>query len=218
MTTIKSSTAYANHEKVVLHKSIVDYCGIKFITIVFHVMATPNSNELLHNQPLDSLYQELLGLIYSVRDLENRITAENLSVEQVKATFAEMYPPDALFSEAIQSLFSIYTSLRYWLNSNGAELVKHSTRRIFMTLAPSVYTDEEEKNAANELKRSMTKRRTNSARSPNEQVSHAVSGAGSSHQAGPRNDTTRTAHNIAIRFRSNQFSGDIGESWNECVA
>ena len=49
-------------------------------------------------------------------------------------------------------------------------------------------------------------------------MSHAVSEAGSSYQAGPNNSTTRTAHNIAIRFRSNQFSGNIGESWNEYVA
>ena len=86
-----------------------------------------------------------MGLIYSVRDLENRITAENLSCEQVKAGFAEMYPPGALFSEAIQSLRSMYTSLRDWLNKNGAELVQHSTRRIVMTLASTVYTDEEER-------------------------------------------------------------------------
>ena len=88
-------------------------------------MATLNSNEFLHSQPLDSIDQELVGLIYPVRDLEYRTTAENLSGEQVKAAFAEMYPPDALFSEAIQSLRSIYTSDRDCLNKNRAELVQH---------------------------------------------------------------------------------------------
>ena len=105
--------------------------------------------------------------------------------------FAEIYLPDALFSEAVQSLRSICTSLNEWLNKNRAKLVQHSKRRIVITLASSLYTDEEEKSVANELAHVSTKRRKVSARSPREQVIYAVLGAGSSNQAGPSNDTTR---------------------------
>ena len=78
-----------------------------------------------------------------------------------------------------------------------------------MTMASSVYTDEEERNDATELARSINKRITSSSGSPSEKVSHVLSGDQSSHQAGPSNSTTRTGHNIAIRFRSNQFSGAL---------
>ena len=46
----------------------------------------------MHRQPVDKLNDELRGLILFVKDLESRITVENLNEEQVKAAFAEMYP------------------------------------------------------------------------------------------------------------------------------
>lgn len=120
-----------------------------------------------------------------------------------------MYPPGVLFSEGIQSLRSIYKSLRDWFNRNGANLTQHSSRRIVMTLASSVYTDDEETSVAIELARTIIKRRTGTDRSSNEQVSHLVRESGSSNQAGPSDVTTRTACYIAIRFRSYKFSGTL---------
>ena len=57
--------------------------------------------ELIDQQPVEKLNDELRRLILSIRDLETRVAQENLNREQVKAAFAEMYPPTSLFSPVL---------------------------------------------------------------------------------------------------------------------
>ena len=48
---------------------------------------------------------------------------------------------------------AIYTNLHDWLNDKGENLNPHSSRRVIMTLATSLYTESEEKEAATEIAR-----------------------------------------------------------------
>ncbi len=66
----------------------------------------------------------------------------------MKEAFAEMFPPSDLFSPEIRSMAAVYTNIRDWLNDNGANLTPHSSRRIIMTLASSLYDDSEDTVAA----------------------------------------------------------------------
>ena len=65
------------------------------------------NSEFIHRQSVDKLDEELRGLILSVRELESRVAGKNMNGEQVKAAFAEMYPPISVFSSAIQTLPAI---------------------------------------------------------------------------------------------------------------
>ena len=97
---------------------------------------------------MDRLNGELRGFILFVRYLENRLAEENMNGEQVKAVFAEMYLPTSLFSLAIQILPTTYRALRTWLNEHGAALTPHSSHRIITTLATTMYSENEETEAA----------------------------------------------------------------------
>ncbi len=105
-----------------------------------NVMSNTETNEFMHRTTLSELNDELKGLICSFRDLEHRIAEENLSGDKVKIAFAEIHPPATLFSKDIKSFPSIYPNLRKWLNKQGAALTPHSSHRIIMTLASSIYT------------------------------------------------------------------------------
>ena len=90
-----------------------------------------------------------------MRDFESRIAEENLNGEQVKAAFAEMHPPSSLFSPAIRTIAAIYPALINWLNEQGAAMTPHSSHKILMTLATTIYSDNEDTEAATAIVRSM---------------------------------------------------------------
>ncbi len=102
---------------------------------------------------IPDLNVKLEGIICSVRELETHISEEQLAGPKVKEAFAEMFPPATLFHPAIQTMPSISPVLKNWLNKNGAALAPHSSHRIIMTLASTVYSDSEDTNAAVEIAR-----------------------------------------------------------------
>eukprot|EP00171_Calliarthron_tuberculosum_P023645 IDg23645t1 len=134
-----------------------------------------------------------------------------------------MYPPAVLFSPKIMAMPSIYSSLRDWLNGRGANLAKHSTRRVIMTLASSLYDESDDREAAMEIAGQIVAEGRRSTRSTIAGTSAGAaestrSNTGSASGAPGRED--RTAHNIGMRFKEKEskFSGDIGQSWIEYVA
>ena len=92
----------------------------------------------MHRQTIAELNDELRGLILFVRDQEIRAAEENLSGQQIKDTFSEMYPPATLFSQSVQSMPAIYPAIQNWLNKQGAALTTHSSHRIIMALAMTI--------------------------------------------------------------------------------
>ncbi len=149
-----------------------------------NVMSNTESNEFMHPTALSELNDELKGLTCSVRDLEHRIAEEDLSGDQVKRAFAEMYPPATLFSNEIKSFLSIYPALRTWLNEQGTALTRHSSHRIIMTLASSVYKDPEDTNGALDMARNIIARSRNRSLSNSTSDTQGVeSTAGRSQQA-----------------------------------
>ncbi len=93
---------------------------------------------------LKDLNSALVGLIVSVRDLEARISEIGMTGAQVKVAFTDMFPPAVLFSEELMSMHAMYANICDWLNLKVAALKPHSSRRILMTLAHSLYEDDED--------------------------------------------------------------------------
>lgn len=158
---------------------------------------------------------EQMGFISLVRMLEGEMRDATLSGEQVKPADAEQFPPAVLFGPEIGALPCAYRELRKWLDGHGANLQQHSSHRVVMTLATSLYVDAEDRVAANQLASGIIS------------AGRRVSGGGT---APPPPSPTgrgdalastrdRTAHNIPKRFRdaSSKFSGSLGEAWTECV-
>ena len=177
----------------------------------------------MHRIQLGTVSSEIVGLVYSVRDLDVRAIDNGLSGAQVKEAFAEMYPPAALFAAPILSMPSVYSNLRDWLDSKGAGLRQHSSRRVMMTLATFLYDEAEEREAATQIAGDIIASGRRIRRVTDENVT-SQNGANNnsratSHSASTGNDE-QVAHRIAMRFKdeSCKFSGDIGQCWNEYVS
>ena len=54
-------------------------------------MSTTGTNAFMHRQPLADLNDELRELICTVRELDAQVTEENLTGDQLKEAFAELY-------------------------------------------------------------------------------------------------------------------------------
>lgn len=93
------------------------------------VPPTTPDTAFMHLNPLGKLNNELRWLILSVRDIEARITPEALILDQIKDSFAEVYPPAKLFFEELQLVTVIYTDLRNWFNLCGANIRPQSSGR-----------------------------------------------------------------------------------------
>ena len=61
---------------------------------------------------------------------------------------ADMFPPSDLFSKELRSLLSVCSELHNFLDSRGACMTQHSSRRIMITLAHNLYEEQENKQAA----------------------------------------------------------------------
>ncbi len=157
-----------------------------------------------------------MGFISSVRMLEEEVREATLSGEQVKAAVAELFPPAVLFGPDVTTLPYAHRELRKWLDRHGANLQQHSSHRVIMTLATSLYVDPEDRVAANQLATELF------AAGRRVGASGAVSQPPSPARRGDATPVAgdRTAHNIAMRFRdaSTKFSGNLGEAWMEYVA
>ncbi len=70
---------------------------------------------------------------------------------QVKVAFIDAFPPAVLFSKDLRSVPAIYANIRDWLNSKEAALTPHSSHRILILVAHSLYEHNEDTVAATEI-------------------------------------------------------------------
>lgn len=159
---------------------------------------------------------EQMGFVSSVRMLEAEVRESTMSGDQVKDAVAELFPPAVLFGPDVATMPYAHRELRKWLDSHGANLQQHSSHRVIMTLATSLYVDPEDRVAANQLATELV------AAGRRVSGSAAASQPPSPNRRGDASPAAsdRTAHNIAMRFRdsSSKFSGNLGEAWMEYVA
>lgn len=177
----------------------------------------------MHRLQLSTVSKEIVGLVYSVQDLDIQAMESAMTGEQVKHAFAEMYPPATLFDISLRSIPTVYTNLRDWLNSKGANLRQHSSRRVMMTLATSLYDEAEDREAAITIATEIIADGRRSRRNTDTQHSNHNTGSNGTQRttlSGSSGNTEQVAHRIAMRFKddSAKFSGSIGECWGEFVA
>ena len=167
---------------------------------------------------VDELGSTQKGFITSVRILEENL---ELCGEALLREFADMFPPASLFSKELCELPAAYTEVRNFLDSRGANMQQHSSRRIMMTLAHNIYIEQEDKDAAvaivTEIIAAGRRMRSDLSRLSEQRTPST-----------PRNNTSQAfsssamdkiAHNVAMRLkeRDRKFSGGLGESWVEFV-
>ena len=90
-----------------------------------------------------------------------------------------------------------------------------------MILATTVYSDNEDTEAATVIVRAIISASRSRPTSTNEGTassSQSNNQQQSSQVQSNDNVSSKIAHNVAMRFRTEKFTGDIGESWNEHVA
>lgn len=172
------------------------------------------SHFMAHADPA-LLSDEQMGFISSVRMLDAAVRESNLSGDQVKAAVAELLPPAVLFGRDVATLPYAHRELRKWLDGHGANLQQHSSHRVIMTLATSLYVDPEDRVAANQLATELVaaERRAGGSAAASQPSPPARRGDA------PSAASDRTSHNIAMRFRdpTSKFSGSLGEAWMEYV-
>lgn len=154
------------------------------------------------------------GFVISIRSVES---TEALTGNALKRFIADMYPPVSLFAEDLFKIPSIFKSLRDFLDSRGANLQQHTSRRIMLTLASQLYEEREDTQAAMEIANLLVAagrrtRRTDTETNPPSKSTPA----NIPFTSVPHN---KAAHNVAMRLkdRENKFSGSLEESWMEYV-
>lgn len=160
--------------------------------------------EFMARVKLDEVSNEIRGLIYSIRDLDSRISTSAMTGSQGKDALAELFPSASLFSENICTMPLIYANVRDWLNGEGANLMQHSSRRVLITLATNIYNESEENQAAEDIVRDVISSGRRSSRLAHgvTTATHATSGgtaatSGVSHSQ----SENRLAHSIGMRFK-----------------
>eukprot|EP00171_Calliarthron_tuberculosum_P022660 IDg22660t1 len=180
------------------------------------VSSDDDAEVFMNNFDLQGVTPALGGLIRSVRELERQISQSAMTGPQIVAEFAELYPPVPFFAPDIRSTPIVYKALRDWLNENGANLPVHSTRRVLMQLAANLYSDDEERQAAEAIIKDIINagRRVNRSAIADDQKPDRPA------QADGPGGQDKLAYYIGMRFRDKEskFSGDLGESWMEFVA
>lgn len=175
-------------------------------------MGTISDNEL------QALTSEQKGFITSIRILQQN---QSLSGAHLKQSVAEMFPPASLFSKELCDLAVLHSSLRDFLDSRGANLQQHSSRRIMMTLATAVYDEPEDQQAAKEIVTDIISQgRRNRLASSRHQDTVSLSNLSSSApESSTPSSSDRVAHNVAMRLKdtNSKFSGELGQSWMEYV-
>lgn len=85
------------------------------------------------------------GFLTSVRHSESTDAAQRDALLRI---FADMFPPADFISKELCEFPAIYTELRNFLDSHGANMQQHSSRRIMITLAHNMYEEQEDQHAA----------------------------------------------------------------------
>lgn len=162
---------------------------------------------------LDEVSPEVSGFINSIRILQNRITALSVTGPHL----AEEVAPAVLFSSEMQTIPIAYKTLRDWLADHGANMPPHSSHRVIKQLAANLYTDDEDKLAAEQITKEILKAGRRTARGAQSSVPTDET-QGRTGPSPPQKD--KLAYYVGARFRDKdqKFSGDLGESWLEYVA
>lgn len=92
------------------------------------------------NNELATMTIRQKGFIVSIRSLDHSVAGTALN-----ETIAEMFPSTHLFSSEIKEIPSVWIELRKRIDTYGEALPQHSSRRIIMILANSLYGDAEDR-------------------------------------------------------------------------
>lgn len=156
------------------------------------------------------------GFITSIRLLQ---TSEE-SGDGLSRIVADMLPPSQLFSKELRSLPSVFSELGKFLDTRGAGMDQHSSRRIMMALASNLYEEQEKKQAAIDIVQEIIA----AGRRNREQdsTSQATASRIVSVETAPNFSSSsldKIAHNVAMRLKEKEkkFGGAIGECWMEFV-
>eukprot|EP00171_Calliarthron_tuberculosum_P001988 IDg1988t1 len=94
--------------------------------------------------PITDMSDIVVGFVYSIQDIEQRMTTSAMSGEQVRKEIANFYPPASLFSTEIKASPIVYTHPREFINAHNSHLTSYLCWRIVMTLTLKFYEDSED--------------------------------------------------------------------------
>lgn len=176
--------------------------------------ALPPFMPKLSDASLHGLSSRQVGFIVSMRNIE-----ESMNGNDLKEFIAELFPPAHLFSSDLCDLPSIWVELRNFLDSRGAGLQQHSSRRVILTLAHGLYHEAEDRIVAIEMANRIIAAGRRVRMELTDSVTSTATGEPSPMHASISSVSERTAHNVAMRLKDNEkkFSGDLGECWHEYV-
>lgn len=97
----------------------------------------------ISHEELKTMSNRQRGFILSIRSLDPTYTGSAL-----KDTVAELFPSAHLFSEELREIPGIWLELRKFLDKNGTAMTQHSSRRVILTLAHSLYDDAEDRHTS----------------------------------------------------------------------
>ena len=166
-----------------------------------------------------SLSTSQTRLINTIRVQEDEMNYAPMDGQQVKATIAELFPPAIFFSSELLAIPLLHQRLRALLDKRGANLTQHSSRRVLLTLATSLYDEAEDREVAEELARKvMAEKRRGPDTNGANQTPPPLSASSSTIRS--CDVGSRIAHKIAMRFKDkkSKFSGSIGQFFQEYVS
>ena len=182
-------------------------------------MATSDATSFLASMNLAHLSSFQKGFILSIRSLEEDVISLRMPGNEVKSSVAEMFPPGVLFNDELMNLPLCHLKLRDWLDSNGANMAQHSSRRVLMTLATNLYGEAEDREAAEEIvKELICKMRSRRDESTSQEAPSSLQT--SSPVTPSRELDSNTAHRVAMRFKEDRkkITGAIEEYFNDFVS
>lgn len=121
-------------------------------------MAAVGASSFMASMDLSHLSQIQKGFILSIRALDEDIVSLQMNGSDVKASVSKLFPPGVLFSDDLMNLPFCHRKLRDWLDSHGANMAQHSSRRVLMTLATNLYGEVEDRQAAEDIARALISR------------------------------------------------------------
>lgn len=181
-------------------------------------MATGDATSFMASMDFAHLSPFQKGFILSIRSLEEDVISSQMPGNEVKSSVAEMFPPGVLFNDDLMNLPLCHRKLRDWLDSNGANMVQHSSRRVLMTLATNLYDEAEDREAAEEIVKELIARMRSRRDGSSSQETPSLQTSSSATPS--RELDSNTAHKVAMRFKEDKkkFSGAIGEYFNDFVS
>lgn len=133
---------------------------------------------------------------------------------------SELFIPASLFTKEICDLSPVWVEIRNFINSRGANLQNHSSRRVILTLAHGIYDDAEDLDAALQTAQLIfaAGRKVRSDLKNQETILIETTDSGNGGSSNMSNGS-RLARDIAMRLKDSdkKFPGDFGEYWMDFV-